>query len=567
MRTHWLPCLTVAALFAAPALAHAGDDQLKPAIVVRVRSLATVDRGLHLMSCLTGNHLAGQWLAAKHLTSLKDLKGVDAKRPLGMYVFSNKLLDASQPPDVLMIPVSDEKQFVETLRTLGLDVRPGTDDHLYILKAKGVSKQGDLRVANGYGYFALSGPGLVARDRVLSPKVLFLPNQKAALSVTMHLDRFPEQARERIVNTFMLRGLGQSMCPESHTQTGLWAETHQKFRQLFGDELRHCFASLVNDGKELDAELDAGPGQHGLQVNVTLTPKAGTRLAEMLAKMDKTTSTVPGLFKADAAAAGMVSFTLSKRLRKAVNPVLEAAAKKARAKLKEGDPKEEVGDLLLSLAPAVSTRHINGAFVLRGPDKAGRYTLVAARAMKSPAKVKKTVDALVRALPEAEKAKFKYGVDQSGTVGIHRLDLGQALPKECQEVFGTGPMYVAYRPDALFLAVGDDALKSLREALQAPTGPAEPMHFELSLRRLAELRAKEHPGLEKKLDQLFGPNGEGKIRCRLQGGEALRLRIHLDPSAVRAFAVQAQRAAGRRQEPAEAVSVLSWEAPNNNFQE
>ena len=52
-----------------------------------------------------------------------------------------------------------------------------------------------------------------------------------------------------------------------------------------------------------------------------------------------------------------------------------------------------------------------------------------ARSLKNPQQVKKTVAALLRALPEAEKAKIKYAVDKVGTVGIHQLDLQKSRPR------------------------------------------------------------------------------------------------------------------------------------------
>src|SRR5437016_4351682 len=91
MRRFCFPCLSLCALLAVPPLARAGEVDKDPVIVVRVRSLETVEDGLRRLSRLTGNHLAKDWLGSKNILSVKDLKGCDSKRPLGLYLLGDNL--------------------------------------------------------------------------------------------------------------------------------------------------------------------------------------------------------------------------------------------------------------------------------------------------------------------------------------------------------------------------------------------------------------------------------------------------------------------------------------------
>ena len=113
--------LALAALFVAPALVRAGEKNPgTPVITVRIRSLDTVDRSLVLLSRLTGIHHADQWFGPPHhQVALKDLKGWDFKRPLGLYVFGGKQFEWGNSPVVFVFPVTDEKQFLEMLHRLG----------------------------------------------------------------------------------------------------------------------------------------------------------------------------------------------------------------------------------------------------------------------------------------------------------------------------------------------------------------------------------------------------------------------------------------------------------------
>src|SRR5262245_46857702 len=117
MRSTWLPCLCLFALLAPATPSRAGDADKDPIIIVRVRSLDTVEDGLRRLSRWAGDDLMKSWLGSKDIKSIKDLKGCDTKRPLGLYLVGGKIGDKDFQIDapwcVLVIPVSDRKQFLE----------------------------------------------------------------------------------------------------------------------------------------------------------------------------------------------------------------------------------------------------------------------------------------------------------------------------------------------------------------------------------------------------------------------------------------------------------------------
>ena len=95
---------------------------------------------------------------------------------------------------------------------------------------------------------------------------------------------------------------------------------------------------------------------------------------------------------------------------------------------------------------------------------------------------------------------------------------------------------MAFRPDAFFLAMGDQGLSALKEALLSPAGPSAPLKFEVSVRRLAALASRNDKGMQKQVEKLFAPGEEGKICFTVQGGETLHLRLHLGLDTLRVLA-------------------------------
>src|SRR5439155_12819837 len=134
---------------------------------------------------------------------------------------------------------------------------------------------------------------------------------------------------------------------------------------------------------------------------------------------------------------------------------------------------------------------------------------------------------IVKDLPEGDRAKVKFDVEKVGGTAIHSLDIGAGLDAKAQKLFGDGPVYVAFRSDAAFLALGQDGLNALKEAVAAPASAGAPLRLEMSLGQLAAALATNE-AQRKEAERIRGEEGEGRIRVSLEGGQRLRLRLHVD---------------------------------------
>jgi len=166
-----------------------------------------------------------------------------------------------------------------------------------------------------------------------------------------------------------------------------------------------------------------------------------------------------------------------------------------------------------------------------GP-KADRYTIVAGLKLKDGAKLGNTVHGLIKDvindIPPEFRDKIALDIDSVGAVKIHKF----VLPKDANtdkllDFFGNGDIYIAFRDDALLVAMGKESLATLKSAI-AKTGSAasQPLVFDFDLARMAKWTVKT-PEQKALAEKLF-PGGEsGRVRLSIEGGAALTARLQM----------------------------------------
>ena len=106
-------------------------------------------------------------------------------------------------------------------------------------------------------------------------------------------------------------------------------------------------------------------------------------------------------------------------------------------------------------------------FEWRGPSAAGHYTLIAGLKTVDGDKIESLVKDLVRELPEKDRADIKLDASSVGEYKVHKLDVAKNFDKDGKRILGDNPVYFAFRKDALIVALGDNGLAALGQALQA----------------------------------------------------------------------------------------------------
>ncbi len=529
MRTRWILCLPLLALFALPAPAPAQAKPGTPTLVLRARSLESLfGSGQLLLEALGKGDLLKQIDdLIKSKVGPKGLASVDAKRPLGANARIGK--DITDLQAVLLIPVADEKGFLELLGGLGFKAEKDKDG-LYTVQQNVLPVNLHFRFAHKYAYVTALQPDAINPGALIEPARLFSDKQTAALSLTLRVDQVPEMAKQIVLQT-----LNAELDKILDAKEKGVSAAQDAFRAALVREIGRQVTAAVRDGTELNAELDVNPKTNALTVDLTLGAKPGSALATTITKLGQAKSLFGGLLREDAAMNALLSYGLPDQLRTALTGLINEAAKKALAETTDPGKQAQVKQLMDALLPTFKAGDLDLAFSLRGPGAGDRYTLVGGVKVAEGEKLAKTLRDLIETLPETERAKIKLDRDKAGGTAIHELDLTKGFDEKTRATFGEAPVYVALRPDAVYFALGEDGLKALKEALTAPKSATAPLRLELSLNRLAAVMAKT-PEQAKAARRLLTQGEEGRFRISVEGGERLRLRLHVNLTVVRLLA-------------------------------
>src|SRR5438105_2646835 len=147
MRLRVLPFLAL--LVFVPALSAA--DEKAPTLTLRLAGLDDLIANIRYLAEQVGrDEEAKQFekLIKSMVGGDKGLEGIDTKKPIAMYAFLGAQGVDSQ--GVLMLPIADQKVFLETLARL--EIKPTEDKGIYEFQPPKSPQAAYFRFANGYVY-------------------------------------------------------------------------------------------------------------------------------------------------------------------------------------------------------------------------------------------------------------------------------------------------------------------------------------------------------------------------------------------------------------------------------
>src|SRR5438874_7881870 len=142
--------LTVVALLAGPRPVHSAETTT-PTLVVSVRSIDDLLADVKYLAGLAGRERETKQVDAVVQKVLpKGFQGIDTRRPLGLYgTIDENLPDTA---GVVLIPVSDEKAFVELVEQVSHSKPKKEDDGSYVLAPDNSPVSVYFRFAHKYAY-------------------------------------------------------------------------------------------------------------------------------------------------------------------------------------------------------------------------------------------------------------------------------------------------------------------------------------------------------------------------------------------------------------------------------
>jgi hypothetical protein len=530
MRVRWLCSLTALLLLWSVAPAPAGDKETTPAVVVRVRSLDAVLQNARLLINLTGEQAAARQIEGllKAKTGPKGIEGLDPSRPLGAYVrFGKEIEDFS---GALLLPVANEKAFLELLERLNLQPAKGKND-VYTIQTR---KAFDLyfRFVRGYACITGINPDNLLDKNLLDPNRVLAGGDSSVFSSLVRLDQLPDAAKSLALTQLdqALQGL-QDKGPKGETPA------QKAFRTAVLQALFQVGSNVLKEGAELRFEIGLDQSAKDFTVNFAMTGQTGSELAKSFQALGQSRSPFASLLKKDVAFLGGVDVAMPESIKQAFVKVIDETMERALSELRDEQKKKQAEELFAALAPSLRSGQLNAYLALLGPnDKL--YTLLAAVQLRDGEKLGRTVRELiaqaVKALPPGEKDKIHLDAASAGPVKIHKFELPAdgAGSKQFQAQVGAKDLYVAFRDDAVFFAIGKTALEALTGTV-ASGGSAEVpvllLHFDVA--RMVPFLAKtaEQRDLAQKV---FQPGQDSNLRIVVSGGNALTLRLQMKLNAL-----------------------------------
>jgi hypothetical protein len=208
----------------------------------------------------------------------------------------------------------------------------------------------------------------------------------------------------------------------------------------------------------------------------------------------------------------------------------------------EKDPNKRalVEKLYNAIVPTLKAGELDAAVDLRGPTKDEHYAAIIALKLKDGQGLEKVLRDLREQVPPSERQKIKLDAQTIGSAKVHRLDIQEQFDKQAKKLFGSNPLFIAIRSDALFVAGGDGGLALLTEALSTKPGIVPPFSVDLSLARLAPLMGdNQKANMKAVAKKAFGGTGKDndKIQFRAEGGKTAKLRLTVKAEVIKFFSL------------------------------
>jgi hypothetical protein len=534
MRRIWTCGFLLLALPMLTPSARAGDKTDEPTVVIRVKSLDTVLQNLKLLATLLGREQAAQDIQAliKAKVGAQGLQGVDLDRPVGAYVrFGKELEDLA---GALLIPVADQAAFLTLLENFGLNPSKGKDG-IYTLQTK-QNIDLYLRFAKKYAYVSGINTENLSDKNLLDPAKVLAGADDSVISATVRLDQVPDAAK-----LLVMASLEQSLQAEEDKAPPGESAVQKQLRTAITRQFSRTVSDTLKDGQRVQVDISLAKDKKDLALRLSLTGRAGTELAKTIADAGKSKSPFAGLMTQNAAFRGSIDAHLPPAIHKAFVQAIQDAAQKGLGDISSEAKRKEAQKLFDALMPTVKSGQLDAFFGMSGPVN-NHYTLLAAIKVENGAELGAVVHDLLaserKSLSPAEQQKIQLDVDSVGAVKIHKLELPRDVKtgKFLDDLPGDSNLYVAFRKDAILLALGQKSLGTLKEAIAADQPGTVPLlQFDFNVARMASSLAQtaEQKALAAKL---FTAGKDGKIQVTVDGGDALTVRLHVALDVLEFFA-------------------------------
>jgi len=513
-------------LYFAPTV-KAQNKQTPPGIVLRVQPINRLVENAFFLAEAVGKKEEAKQVEGllKAMTGAKGLEGIDPEKPFGLYGnIGPNLIDSEV---VGLIPIVDEKAFIEMLAKLSLEAKKG-DNGIYVMNIPNSPFPLFFKFKDGYMCATIRDEKGIDDKKLISPKELFSAEKTGVMSISLNLAGLPED-------------LVKNMVPQIELQI---AEVKQKkipgespavaqFRNDVSEMLLQSIVQVFTQGEELSLklEMDRKAGDFGL--GLSFKGKNGTELAKSIANLGTNKSIGAGIVGKNSVVHMNLNALMPETARKDFAKVFLEGMKNAVAEEKDAGKKGIMESMTKALIPSLDAGTMDAVLDIRKTGL-GKYAFITAMKVSEGKKIEALLKQIHKDLPDTEKKKVEIDFAKVGQVNIHKVEiLTQASDVKN---FGNGPGYFAIGNEVVLFAGGENSLDIIKEALASSPKLGPVMEFEIAFNKAADLLTKDFKDAVEVAEKVFkeNPNAD-RLRLSLEGGKELSLKMSMKSTVLTFF--------------------------------
>jgi hypothetical protein len=393
------------------------------------------------------------------------------------------------------------------------------DDGIYTVSSPAAPVEAFFTVADGYAYITAMRKESIAPGTRMSAAKLLPADDRTLVGVTLRIDQIDDNLKQ-----IALLQLENQMAAEKERKAPNETSAQSKLKAEMIDHVSRQIKSLLKDGRALDVQWTVDRKADDLAVQLSLTAKPGTPLAQDIASQSSKASRFGWL--AGAAGQAALNLAVPAELRAGLSAVMDEGFKQSQAREKDPIKNAHAQKVYDTLGPTLKAGQLDVMGGIAGPDAGGKFTLFGGVKVTDSPSVERLVRELIPQIPDP-RAKDAIKLDAETVAGVkaHKV-MPYNLDDDAKRVFGPGATaLIAFPPDAVVVAFGADAGGMLKQLLAAKGRVGGPFTGEAAVGRLA-LVGKNSADVSKKVAaEVFGQDLQADlVRFTVEGGAALQLR-------------------------------------------
>ena len=517
----------IIAFFGVTVPLHAQAPKPTPGVVFRMQPINRLVENAFFLAEAVGMKEQAKMIegSLKGLTGPKGIEGIDPEKPIGLYGnIGPNLIDSEV---VGLIPIADEKTFVEMLGKLNLQAKKGENGN-YVMNIPNSPFPMFFKFKDGYMCATIRDEKGIDDKKLLSPKELLSVEKTGVMSISLNLSGLPEDLIKNIVPQIELQ-IAEAKQKKIPGET----PAVQKLRNDVSEMLLQFIVQVFTQGDDLTMKVDMDRKAGDIGLGVSFKGKNGSELAKTIDGMGAGKSMGAGMISKDSVLHMNMNSVIPATARKDFIKVFQEGINKSIEDEKDASKKGAMEKMAKALAPTLELGTMDAVMEVRKTSN-GKFAFLTAMKIAEGKKIEEVIKLLYKDLPDSEKKKLSLDFAKAGDTNVHKVDI-LVQPADVKN-FGSEPGYLAISNDVILFAGGEKSLPLVNEALSSSAKPSPIFEFEIAFNKAAGLLTKEFADAVEVAEKIFkeNPNSD-KLKLTLEGGKELSLKMSMKSTVLTFF--------------------------------